>query len=91
MKTILYQNADWILTMDGDRRRYRHGDLLIRGNEILDVGERLAEKHREAGPIDEVVDASGRVILPGFVNVHHHTWQSLIRNINVANGLVLEP
>lgn len=29
MKTILYQNADWILTMDGDRRRYRHGDLLI--------------------------------------------------------------
>ena len=29
MKTILYQNADWILTMDGARRRYRHGDLLI--------------------------------------------------------------
>ena len=38
-----------------------------------------------------MVDASARVILPGFVNVHHHTWQSLIRNINVANGLVLEP
>ncbi|MFR9189337.1 MAG: amidohydrolase family protein [Anaerotruncus massiliensis (ex Togo et al. 2019)] len=91
MKTILYQNADWILTMDGDRRRYRHGDLLISGNEIVDVGERLAEKHRATTPIDEVVDASGRVILPGFVNVHHHTWQSLIRNINVANGLVLEP
>ena len=91
MKTILYQNADWILTMDGDRRRYRHGDLLISGNEIVDVGERLAEKHRATTPIDEVVDASGRVILPGFVNVHHHTWQSLIRNLNVANGLVLEP
>ena len=29
MKTVLYQNADWIITMDEERRRYRHADLLI--------------------------------------------------------------
>ena len=28
---------------------------------------------------------------PGFVNAHHHTWQALIRNIKVTQGLKLEP
>lgn len=90
MKTILYQNADWIITMDEQRRRYRHGDVVIQGNEILKVGINLEDKLRGTVDIDEIVDATGNIILPGFINVHHHTWQSLTRNINLANGLVLE-
>lgn len=39
MKTVLYQNADWIITMDEERRRYRHADLLISGKEIKAIGK----------------------------------------------------
>ena len=91
MKTVLYQNADWIITMDEERHRYRHADLLISGKEIKAIGKNLKDTLGDTVTIDEVVDASGRVILPGFVNTHHHTWQTLIRNIKATQGLRLEP
>ena len=91
MGTTLYKNADWIITMNEKREKIRHGDLLISGKEILDVGTDLEKKYEGTLKIDHVVEAEGTVILPGFVNVHHHTWQSLIRNIQATRGLKLEP
>ncbi|MGX5682859.1 amidohydrolase family protein [Schumannella luteola] len=29
----------------------------------------------------EVVDVTGRIVLPGFVDTHRHTWQSVVRNV----------
>ncbi|MES1169257.1 MAG: hypothetical protein ABUL47_01070, partial [Leifsonia sp.] len=29
----------------------------------------------------DVIDVSGRVVLPGFVDTHRHTWQSVVRNV----------
>ncbi|MDO7883380.1 amidohydrolase family protein [Salinibacterium soli] len=29
----------------------------------------------------EVIDVSGRIVLPGFVDTHRHTWQSVVRNV----------
>ena len=29
----------------------------------------------------DVVDVSGRIVLPGFVDTHRHTWQSVVRNV----------
>ena len=54
-------------------------------------GTDLEKKYEGTLKIDHVVEAEGTVILPGFVNVHHHTWQSLIRNIQATRGLKLEP
>jgi 5-methylthioadenosine/S-adenosylhomocysteine deaminase len=34
-----------------------------------------------------VVDATNRIVLPGFVDTHHHFYQGLLRNI-LANGLL---
>ena len=76
--------------MDEERRRYRHADLLISGKEIKAIGKNLKDTLGDTVTIDEVVDASGRVILPGFVNTHHHTWQTLIRNIKATQGLRLD-
>ena len=91
MGITLYKNADWILTVNEKREKFRHGDLLISGKEILDVGNDLEKKYAGKLQIDKTIDAKGTVILPGFVNIHHHTWQSLIRNIQATRGLKLEP
>ena len=90
MKYTLYKNADWIITMDDSRNRYRHADLLVCDREIKDIGQNLREKYPDI-QIDEEIDATGRLLSPGFVNTHHHTWQSLIRNIKATQGLALEP
>lgn len=90
MKYTLYKNADWIITMDDSRNRYRYADLLVCDREIKDIGQNLREKYPDI-QIDEEIDATGRLLIPGFVNTHHHTWQSLIRNIKATQGLALEP
>lgn len=46
MGTTLYKNADWIITMN-EKEKIRHGDLLISGKEILDVGTDLEKNMKE--------------------------------------------
>jgi imidazolonepropionase len=49
----------------------RDGAMLVRNERIVKVGPR-AELEPLIGPDSEVVDAGGRVILPGFVDAHVH-------------------
>lgn len=35
----------------------------------------------DARPDAEIVDASGRLVLPGFVDTHRHVWQSVLRGV----------
>ena len=68
---LLVKNADVLVTMDGDRRELKGGNLLIEDGVIASVGPEA-----EA---DEILDASGCVVTPGLVNTHHHLYQSLTR------------
>ncbi len=87
MSRTLIRNADWVLTMDPSGTRCRGADILIEDREILAIGPALDPG---PGPV-QVIDAAGKIVTPGFVNTHHHTFQSLVRNIHIANGLKLEP
>jgi 5-methylthioadenosine/S-adenosylhomocysteine deaminase len=51
------------------------GDVLVEGDHIVSVGRNI-----EAGDA-EVIDATGMVVLPGFVDTHRHIWEGLLRNI----------
>jgi cytosine/adenosine deaminase-related metal-dependent hydrolase len=51
------------------------GDVLIEGDRIAAVGRSL-----EAGDA-EVVDASDCIVIPGFIDSHRHTWETVIRGI----------
>lgn len=75
MGTFLVKNAEIIVTMDDHRREVKGGGIFIRDGFIEDVGP-SAELPQSA---DEVLDASGHMILPGFVNTHHHFYQTLTR------------
>jgi cytosine/adenosine deaminase-related metal-dependent hydrolase len=81
-KTLLINNARVIVTMDEQRREIDNGAILVRGNVIEQVGP-AAELPQSA---DEVIDASGHVVIPGLVNTHHHMYQSLTRVIPTAQN-----
>ena len=53
--------------MDGTGAAARAADVRIRGDRIADVGADLA-----ATPEDRVVDVTGLVVAPGFIDLHSH-------------------
>lgn len=51
------------------------GDLLIHGSSIAAIAPKLEVNGAE------VIDAAGMIVMPGFVDSHRHTWQSLLRAV----------
>ncbi|MEU4248364.1 amidohydrolase family protein [Amycolatopsis sp. NPDC026612] len=51
------------------------GDVLIENGRIAAVGPGIDA----AGA--EIVDASGKIVMPGFVDTHRHTWQTAFRGL----------
>lgn len=74
-----------IVTMDRQRRLIERGAIAIRGNRIAAVGaERdVMSKYRAR----RVINAAGKVIMPGLINTHTHVPMVLFRG--VADDLVL--
>jgi len=74
----LFHDARLVAPMDDRRSRYPGGFVVVRDRAIEAVGPgpapRLEEPHRR-------IDARGKVVLPGFVNTHHHLPQTLTRNV----------
>lgn len=60
--------------MDPATRDLDRADVLVSGSEIAAVGPDI---EAEA----EVIDATGCVVMPGFVDTHRHTWQTAMRGI----------
>ena len=71
---ILIKNGT-ILTMAGSGADAITGDLGINGDTIAFIG--TPEKDFNA---DKVIDAEGKIVLPGLVNSHTHTAMSLFRH-----------
>ena len=74
MSRLLIKNAN-ILSMDPAAGDFDDADILIENERIVAVGPNL-----EAGDA-EVVDGRGRIVMPGFVNAHIHTWEYQLRGI----------
>jgi 5-methylthioadenosine/S-adenosylhomocysteine deaminase len=70
----------YVVTQDATRRAFA-GDVRVEGNRIAAVGS----TDRTA---DEVLDCSGCVILPGFINLHNHVPNALLRGL--ADDVPLE-
>jgi cytosine/adenosine deaminase-related metal-dependent hydrolase len=66
----------FFIQASADEEGLRGADILIDGESILAVGKGLAA---EGGT--RVIDCSHHVVVPGFVNTHHHFFQTLTRNL----------
>lgn len=64
---------------------YDNGYLLIEDNRIVEVGDSRSLSERSTA--DEVIDCTGRLIMPGLVNAHTHTPMTLFRGL--AEGVSL--
>jgi 5-methylthioadenosine/S-adenosylhomocysteine deaminase len=62
----------YVITMDPELGDVPGGDVLIEGDRIAQVAPKI-----EADA--EVIDVSGDVVIPGFVDTHRHTWEAAIR------------
>jgi 5-methylthioadenosine/S-adenosylhomocysteine deaminase len=58
-----------ILTLDRDDRVHERCDVLIAGDSIAQIGSGLA-----APTSAKVIDAADKLVLPGFVNAHLHSY-----------------
>ncbi|HEX6577493.1 MAG TPA: hypothetical protein VF082_03925, partial [Jiangellaceae bacterium] len=61
-----------VLSMDPEVGDLPQGDVLIEGDKIAAVGPALDADA-------EVVDVNGKIVIPGFVDTHRHTWEAAIR------------
>ncbi|MBI5721525.1 MAG: amidohydrolase family protein [Burkholderiales bacterium] len=86
MATTLLRNATGMITgLAGTAARAAGPDLRIEGERIAAIG-RL-----EPLPGETVLDATDCVVYPGWVNTHHHLFQSLLKGIPAGINLQLVP
>jgi 5-methylthioadenosine/S-adenosylhomocysteine deaminase len=61
-----------VLSMDPQVGDLERGDVLIENDRIADIRPTIDADA-------EVLDAAGRIVIPGFVDTHRHTWEAAIR------------
>jgi 5-methylthioadenosine/S-adenosylhomocysteine deaminase len=74
-----------VLTLDPQVGDFTKADLLIEDGKIRDVRPDIAA----SGDGIAVIDAANRIVIPGFVDTHSHSYQGVLRSM-MPNG-VLEP
>lgn len=72
MTRILLRGAH-VVTMAPNRPDTEHTDILIEDDRIATMGDRLDPTGAD------VVDLTDRIVIPGLVNAHLHTWQTALR------------
>src|SRR6202158_5134119 len=68
-----------VVTMDADRRMIEDGAVAVKGDAIVALGPRLEIERKYAGT--QVINARGKLMLPGFINGHTHVPMTLLRGL----------
>jgi 5-methylthioadenosine/S-adenosylhomocysteine deaminase len=71
-----------VMSMDPQVGDFPQADVLIEGKKILAVGRNLF-----AGNAAEI-DARGRIVMPGFIDTHHHQFETALRSF-LADGILI--
>src|SRR5437899_631011 len=71
-----------VTSMDPAVGDFVKADVLVEGKKILAVGPNL-----RAGGAGEI-DARGRIVMPGFIDTHHHQFETALRSF-LTNGILI--
>ena len=83
-KELIIRKAEFIITMDDEKRELEQHDLRISNGEIAEIGRNISSK----GAIEEI-SGRGCLITPGLVNTHHHLYQTLTKAVPMAQNAML--
>jgi 5-methylthioadenosine/S-adenosylhomocysteine deaminase len=72
-----------VLTLDRSVGDFENADVLIEGRKIAAVQPNLKADA-------QIIDASGTIVMPGFIDTHHHQYETILRGI-LADGLLTGP
>ena len=76
--TRLLIRGGYVISMDAEVGDVADADLLVEDGRIAYVGAR----RDELDSIPDVLDASERIVIPGLVDGHRHTWEVLLRGVS---------
>src|SRR3989442_13897657 len=76
MKTLI--RGGTVLTLDREDHVLVGEDVLVEDERIARVGGRLTERE---GPFDRVIDAPGRLVMPGPGKAHFHSYDRFQRGM----------
>lgn len=75
MSGLLIKNGT-VVTLDDVGTIHKDGSVLLEGSTIVAVG------HLPDAKANRVIDARGAVVMPGFINAHHHLYSTLARGFS---------
>lgn len=79
-RTLLKGGA--VMSMDASVGDFAIGDVLIEGGKIIAVGPNLDASDAI------VIDAAGKIVMPGFIDTHHHQFETALRSF-LADGILV--
>jgi 5-methylthioadenosine/S-adenosylhomocysteine deaminase len=62
-----------VLTQDPELGELPSADILVEDDRIVEVGRNLSAADAQE------IDATGDIVIPGFIDTHRHTWETSIR------------
>src|SRR6476469_2977361 len=71
----LFIRNGFVVSMDPDVGEIANGDVLVEDGKVAEVGRSLEITDAK------IVDATGMIVMPGFVDTHRHTWQTPVRGV----------
>ncbi|KAM0360391.1 hypothetical protein ACHAP4_002468 [Fusarium culmorum] len=81
---LLLKGGTVLIHDDDDNVQALERDILIEGNRIIKIASNIGDVTNA-----ELIDCDSMIISPGFVDTHHHLWQTQLKGRH-ANELLLD-
>jgi 5-methylthioadenosine/S-adenosylhomocysteine deaminase len=78
-----------VVTMNADRDIIKAGAVVLEGDKIKAVGpdRKIRRDYSPAGGTVEIIDAAEKIVFPGLINTHVHSFQTLLKGLETDTGL----
>lgn len=83
MAASILLKSGTLVVHDNDVIRAERKDLLVKNSIIAQIDDNI-----DPSQATTVIDCSGKIISPGFIDTHHHLWQSCLKGAHADQTLV---